>query len=115
VFGVTVTVNAVTTFEDKSSANLRTLRLADLRTGDFLEVRGFEDATAGQLTAVTIERLNPDNRVQLQGTARNVSDPNLQVLGVNVMMVAGAEFRDTAHCDPRFGTPSNSGRAPSPT
>ncbi len=94
VFGVTVTVNAATTYDDKSSANLRNLRLADLRTGDYLEVRGFEGAQAGQLTAVLIERDDLRSRIELQGVARNVADPALQVLGVNVTTAANAAFRD---------------------
>lgn len=96
VFGVTVTVNAATAFDDKSSANLRTLRLSDLRTGDYLEVRGFEGAQAGQLTAVLIEREDLRNRIELQGTARSVADPALQVLGVSVTTNGNTAFRDTA-------------------
>ncbi|MGE0581530.1 MAG: DUF5666 domain-containing protein [Steroidobacteraceae bacterium] len=95
VAGVTVTTNAATQFEDKTSQPLRPLRLADLRTGDFVEVRGTEPQGGG-LTASIVERDDPEGDVTLQGVARNVADPNLVILGVTVTVDAGTEFEDAA-------------------
>jgi hypothetical protein len=92
---VTVTVSAATQLEDKSSAQTRPFRLADLRAGDYLEVRGFENPNGDALIAMLIEREDPDNDVELRGTARNVADPNVSILGVNNALGAGIQFRDT--------------------
>ena len=94
IFGVTVRTSVGTSFEDKSSANLRPLNFAALRTGDYLEVRGFEEATARTMTAVLVEREDLDARRELQGMATSVAQPNLLVLGVSVTTDAGTEFRD---------------------
>lgn len=94
IFGVTVLTNVATSFEDKSSANLRPLNFAALRTGDYLEVRGFEEATAGTMTAVLVEREDLDSRRELRGMATNVAQPNLRILGVSVTTTGATEFRD---------------------
>lgn len=93
IFGVTAQTSVGTSFEDKSSANLRPLTFAALRTGDYLEVRGFEEATAGTMTAVLVEREDLDARRELRGMATNVAQPNLRILGVSVTTEAGTEFR----------------------
>ena len=101
LFGITVRTDAGTAYDDKSSQNVRPLTFADLRTGDYLEVRGFEEATAGTMTAVLVERddlddpLNP--RLELRGTATDVAQPGFKLLGVAVTTTAGpavTEYRD---------------------
>lgn len=96
IFGVNVLTGAGTSFEDKSSAQLRPFAFADLRTGDYLEVRGFEEATAGTMTAVLVERDDLDTRRELQGTATDLAQPNLRILGVSVVTNGSTEFRDAA-------------------
>lgn len=96
IFGVTVRTGVGTSFEDKSSANLRPLTFAALRTGDYLEVRGFEEASARTMTAVLLEREDLDARRELQGTATNVAPPSLQVLGVSVTTSGTTEFRNAS-------------------
>lgn len=95
VAGVNVTTSTTTQFEDKSNAQQRPFRLADLRTGDFVEVRGNE-RQGGGLDAFILERDDPESEVTLQGIARNVADPNLVILGVTVMTDAGTQFEDAA-------------------
>lgn len=92
VFGITV-LAGVSSFEDKSSANQRPFGFADLRSGDYVEVRGFEEATAGTMTAVLIERDDLDARRELRGIATSVARPTLTILGVSVTTVAGTEYR----------------------
>jgi len=94
VFGVTVLTSAGTSFDDKSKADQRPFGFADLRTGDYLEVRGFEEAAARTMTAVLIERDDLDTRRELQGTASNVAQPSLAILGVNVTTTGATEYRD---------------------
>jgi hypothetical protein len=95
VAGVAVTTSAATQLEDKSALQLRPFRLADLRTGDFVEVRGTEPQGGG-LSAAILERDDPEGEVTLQGIARSVADPNLVILGVTVMTDAGTEFEDAS-------------------
>ena len=94
LFGITVLTDAGTAYDDKSSQNVRPLTFADLRTGDYLEVRGFEEATAGTMTAVLVEREDLDTRRELRGTATDVSQPGFKLLGVAVTTNAGTQYRD---------------------
>jgi len=95
IFGVTVLTNAGTSYEDKSAADQRPFGFAHLRTGDYLEVRGFEEAAARTMTAVLVEREDADARRELQGTATSVAQPNLAVLGVSVTTTGATQYRDT--------------------
>ena len=94
LFGITVLTDAGTAYDDKSSLDVRPLTFADLRTGDYLEVRGFEEATAGTMMAVLVEREDLDARRELRGTATDVSQPGFRLLGVAVTTNAGTEYRD---------------------
>lgn len=98
VLGVNVTTDASTSFEDKSSQHVRLFRLADVSVGDYIEVRGIAD-TSGTLSAVTVERQKPDDRVYLQGVARNVSAPTFSVLGVTVTTDAQTQYPGSAGPD----------------
>jgi len=94
VFGITVLTNAGTAYEDKSSQNVRPLTFDGLFAGDYLQVRGFEEATAGTMTAVLIEREDADPRREIRGVATAVAQPGFAVLGVDVITNAGTEYRD---------------------
>lgn len=94
LFGVTVLTNTGTAYDDKSSQNKRPLTFADLGTGDYLEVRGFEEATAGTMTAALIEREDLDTRRELRGTATDVAQPGFRLLGVAVATGVSTEYRD---------------------
>jgi hypothetical protein len=59
-------------------------------------VRGFEEAAAGTMTAVLVERDDPDTRRELQGTATDLAQPNLRIVGVDVVTNGSTEFRDAA-------------------
>lgn len=95
VFGISVQTSSTgTVFDDKSNAKLRPFGISDLRTGDYVEVRGAEAATAGTLTAVLVERRDLSNKRELRAVARNVAQPNLTLLGVSVVAAGNAEYRD---------------------
>jgi Domain of unknown function (DUF5666) len=87
VFGANVAVGAGTQLEDKSSAQIRPFKLSELRVGDFAQVRGVEQ-TAGTLNATILERLNADNKVEMEGVARNASDPTFTVLGATITVTS---------------------------
>jgi hypothetical protein len=91
VLGVAVTTSVDTSFNDKSSQNVRFFSLADVRTGDYVEVRGVP-GSGNTLAATLLERNRPDDRVYLQGLAANLANPNFTVLGVQVMTNAQTQF-----------------------
>jgi hypothetical protein len=91
VLGVKITMSASTELDDKSNQHVRLFRLADLGAGDYVEVRGAE-SQPGTLSASILVRDNAENRSYLQGTALNVAEPNLTVLGVTVTTNAQTHF-----------------------
>ncbi len=94
VFSARVLVDAKTTLEDDSAAELRPFRFSDLRIGDYLEVRGFEEAAAGTMRAVLLEREDLDSERELQGRATDVASPGLRLIGVPVATDGSTEFRE---------------------
>jgi uncharacterized protein DUF5666 len=95
VLGITVTVNALTRLEDKSSADVDPLTLADINAGDYVEVRGDEfPAGSGNMQATILERDDADTVVILQGFVESITDPAYSVLGVTIQTDGGTIFRD---------------------
>lgn len=94
IFGVTISTSSATSFEDDSSANARPFGFAQLRTGDYLELRGAEGTAPLTAAATVIVRRNLDTRRELQSTARNVALPNFTLVGVTVTTTGATEFRD---------------------
>ncbi len=91
VLGVAITTSADTAFNDKSSQKVKSFSLADVRTGEYVEVRGVPGSNGG-LVATLVERNKPEDRVYLQGLAANVANPNFTVLGVQVMTNEQTKF-----------------------
>ena len=72
VLGITVTTDELTRFEDKSSADVDPMTIADVNAGDFVEVRGDEfPAGSGTILATIFERDDPDPESRLQGFVEN--------------------------------------------
>ncbi len=94
IFGVTISTSSATSFEDDSSANARPFGFAQLRSGDYLELRGAEGAAPLTAAATVIERRNLDARRELQSTARNVALPNFTLVGVTVTTTASMPYKD---------------------
>jgi hypothetical protein len=92
VLGVTATVSGATSFEDRSSLRLRLFKLADVRTGDYVEVRGTPDAKGTGLVATLVERDKPDTQSYLQGQVLSVNAPNFTVLNLSVATDAQTKF-----------------------
>jgi hypothetical protein len=92
VLGVNFTTTPTTSFEDKSKQHLRPFRLGDLRTGDYVEVRGTPNPTGSGLRAAIVERDKAEDHSYLQGVAINVAEPNLTVLGITVITNAQTSF-----------------------
>ena len=91
VLGVTVTTGATTQLEDDSSMRLRHFKLSDLRSGDYVEVRGSAGQN-GSLAAQVVVRETPASLSFLQGTADSVSFPTLTLLGVSVTTTTQTQY-----------------------
>ena len=95
MLGITVSVDALTRLEDKSSADVRPLTLADINAGDYLEVRGDEfPAGSGAILATILEREDADTEAILQGFVESITEPSFTILGVTIQTDAGTIFRD---------------------
>ncbi|MHB1012788.1 MAG: DUF5666 domain-containing protein, partial [Desulfobacteria bacterium] len=88
IFGKTVTVNALTQYEDDRSINpLKTFGQANILPGDTLEVSAFID-NAASIVATRVERIDaigPSSRI-LQGPVDTFlpGGPDLTILGIYV-------------------------------
>ena len=95
ILGITVTADALTRLEDKSSADVDPLNLEDINAGDYVEVRGSEyPAGSGAILATILERDDVDTEAILQGFVATVSNPSFTVLGVTITTNGATIFRD---------------------
>ena len=94
LLGILVLTDAGTSFEDKFLGQ-QSFGLDDLRIGDWVEVRGFED-DEGRFLAEQLEREDPADldEIELRGTAEDVTAPGFSILGVAVITNGSTEFRD---------------------
>jgi hypothetical protein len=90
VLGVDFATSDVTSFEDRSSQNLRPFAASALRVGDYVEIRGA--AAGATVQATTLTRTNPRSDSYLEGTARELASPTLEVLGVRVLTTPQTRF-----------------------
>jgi hypothetical protein len=95
VLGVTATVSSATSFDDHSTQNVRLFKLSDVRTGDYLEIRGTPDASGSGIVATLLERDKPENRSYVQGRVLSVNNPNFTVLNVTIATDAQTSFGGT--------------------
>jgi hypothetical protein len=92
IFGVTINTDALTRFEDKSSADLETFGLANIDVGDYLETRGYENAQG--VVAARIEREDFADDVAIRAFVDSVSDPGFTIRGVTIETNGATVFRD---------------------
>lgn len=91
--GVLVQTSGLTRFEDKLSQPVSPFGIAQLRVGDYVEVRGSGGSTPSSIAAAIVERQEPRNRVELRGVVENVSQPAITILGVLIQTDAGTTFQ----------------------
>lgn len=97
ILGITVNTDPLKTrFEDKSGADMNPLRVGDLNTGDYVEIRG-QELPVGQITAVLLERDDIDTRTELRGFVEvgGKNEPDLTVLGVTIVTNGETLYRDS--------------------
>jgi hypothetical protein len=97
VFGLQVSTDRNTRFEDASAAGLEPFSLADLHTGDWVDVRGYEyPADSGKVYATRIERVDDlaANAHRMRGPFRNPDQPDFDILTVPVRATDGTLYRE---------------------
>lgn len=99
VAGVTVQVDELTRFEDKSNAEVAQFDLGDIGAGDFLKINGVEIA-GNVVRALIVEREDADagdNR-RLEGPVDsiNAGTQTLNVLGKDVIVNGSTQYRGIA-------------------
>lgn len=92
VLGIEIRVTGSTRMEDKSDADVEPFTINDLVPGDYVEVRGFEDADG--VVATLLEREDFDDDVELRGFVESVAEPQFVILGVTIQTDGGTVFRD---------------------
>lgn len=96
VFGLQVSTDRNTRFEDESAAGMEPFGLGDLHTGDWVDVRGYEyPADSGKVFATRIERIDDlaANQHRMRGPFRNPDAPDFDVLAVGVRTTGETLFR----------------------
>jgi hypothetical protein len=85
VLGVTITVDMNTHLEDEGSAQMQMFSLMDVKVGDTVLVRGYENpAGSGMVLAVRLERLPPSTTVRVRGPFTAGTAPKFTILGISI-------------------------------
>lgn len=90
--GVTILTDAKTRFRDASGQRQRPFSLADIGSGDRVEVAGTESGDA--LMARSVTRTDADAGVVLRARARDVGEPRFVLLGVTVITDGTTVFEE---------------------
>lgn len=91
IVGITISVDADTTFKDDSSLQVRYFDLTHIQPGDWLEVHAYEDAD-GALVATVVERGEAEDAFTLQGPLADLTASSFSLFGVSVSTGAATEF-----------------------
>jgi hypothetical protein len=92
VLGIVIRVNASTRLEDKSDLNEEPFNLSHIAVGNYVEIRGYQDASG--IVATRLEREDFDGTVALRGFAEDVAEPDFTILGVAINTVVATVFQD---------------------
>jgi len=92
ILGTTVSVDAMTRFEDHTAAHIQTFSLANVQAGDWLEIRGVTSATGDSVKASRVDRLKAQSGVRLSGPVATVADPNFTILATTVATTSATKF-----------------------
>ena len=101
VLGIVINVDESTRYEDKSVEELESFNLSNVVVGNYVEIRGYEDA--GGIVATRLERDDFEGDVALRGFVDSVSDPDFTILGATVSTDIATTFSD------RDGAPLTAG------
>ncbi len=94
LLGLEVATDEFTRFEDDSALDLREFDLGDVAVGDWLDLRGYEQAAdAGTIVAMRVERIDAQEQERLRGPFRATVAPNFAILTVAVTTSESTVFR----------------------
>lgn len=92
--GLTIVVDAATRKEDKEGDD-QFFALDSLRTGDWIEVRGYPDpAGSGRVIATRLEREDAEDSSEIKGRADALQAPRFKIAGVNIETTPATRFED---------------------
>ncbi len=97
VLGIVIRVDASTRYEDKSVEDREPFNLSHIVVGNYVEIRGYEDA--GGVVATLLEREDFQGDVALRGFVQTVNDPEFTILGVNISTGIATDFVDVDGAD----------------
>ncbi len=97
--GVLVQTNSLTRYEDKLSQPVSPFGIAQLRVGDYVNVRGAAGSATNSIAASIVEREEPNSGVELRGIVQDVNQPAFTILGVPIQTDAGTEFEGVSATD----------------
>ncbi len=94
VLGIAVQLDALTRIEDDSDADNPRFSISDLRSGDWVEVRGTElPAGSNEVLASRLAREDPDDEVEVQGQVDSfAANETLSILGVTIAVDARTQY-----------------------
>lgn len=96
VFGLQVSTDRNTRFEDGSEAGIEPFSLADLHTGDWVDLRGYEyPAGSGRVLAARVERIDDlaAGAHRMRGPFRAPVLPDFEIVTVEVHTLDDTRFR----------------------
>jgi hypothetical protein len=97
VLGITISLADMTHVEDDGSMHVSTFKLADVHTGDWLDIRGGESpAGSNHVVATRLRRVNALPGVLLAGIVKTATQPKFTILSVNIDATT-ATFADGWH------------------
>ena len=97
VLGISVSVTAMTHFEDGGSES-SAFSLSDIHTGDWLDIRGSESpAGSNKVVATSLRRVEVQSSVRLAGFVKTAMQPNFTILSINVSTTPTTQFRDASN------------------
>jgi len=92
--GLTIVVDAATRKEDKERKD-QFFALDSLRTGDWVDVRGYADpAGSGRVIATRLERDDPEDSSEIKGKAEALQSPRFKIAGVGIETTPATRFED---------------------
>jgi hypothetical protein len=105
LLGIQVAVDSMTRFEDHGSQKIETFSLADLHSGDWLEIRGTQATGSDSVSAMRIDRVQTQSSVQLTGAVASAAQPGFTMLSVTVATTTSTHFDNGLTATTFFAAP----------
>lgn len=106
VLGIHVSVDAMTRFEDHGAQKIVTFSLADVHSGDWLEIRGTPSSgSSNSVKAMRVDRLQPQSSVRLTGVVATAAQPNFTILSISIATTSATQFSTGQNATTFFTAP----------